>query len=955
MYIKKKLPLFIALLVSILLIVLTATIYYYSSEQLIQINKTKINEVVTVEAENISVILSMFSNEIEDIAQNKKVKDFIINRDEKSKNQAYEYIKNKSEIESMSYLSEFRNFILKPKLKYRSVILGSRGEILLDTDDKQYIPEGLNYEIMKNVNINRVYMKPIYTDKYDSKLLVAVPVVSDNNIIGVYCAYFDIDEIGFKFFNYEIGKNRYTYISDLNGTILYHPDIDRIGTKVENDLLNNIINRINNGEKIEEYSGIYEYRGTKKYMALKYMKSTGWIIVVAQDLSEILSVSRNITFLSLILLITFIFISLCFGIRFSETITTPLTNLMNAMKATEEGELEQQFIYNREDEFGSLSRTYNSMINRLKNNYTELEALYEELAATEEELRVQYENLMNSEEQLRISEERYRIALEAGKYGIFEWSTKDDILYLSEQFKILIGYDFEEIKVRDLINEIVLQEDRKILYSAYREHIEGRRTCIECEIRVNTGYGVTRWMYIKGRVIKEKEGEKIISGAMMDITERKEYEEDIKYLAFYDTLTDLPNRRYFIEELEKEIKDKDKNKKFAVLLLDLDNFKKVNDTLGHDKGDALLRKVASILKKYANDNVFVARFGGDEFLILLRQFSNLNEIKALAKNIIHDLKEGIDVIGKNIYTTTSIGIAIVPDDGDNVNDIIKNADTAMYKAKSEGKNRYIFFSAEMIEELEKRIETEKILLDCLKNKDFKLVYQPQVSSKTGEVHAFEALIRLKNYNISPAEFIPVAEETGLIVEIGYFVIEEAVRQIKEWIDKGIEVKPIGVNLSAVQLRDESFVSNLKEIIKKYSIKPSLLKIEITESALMEDKERNIKIIEQLKEVGIQIAIDDFGTGYSSLNYLTFIPADYIKLDKSFIDKMFAKEGKKEVLDGITFLAHQLNLKVVVEGIEDREQFNYLKSKGCDYMQGYLFSRPVDKEEAEKLFAKRFEV
>jgi diguanylate cyclase (GGDEF)-like protein/PAS domain S-box-containing protein len=954
-YIKKKLPLFIALLVSIPLIILTAAIYYYSSRQLIEINKAKINEVVTVEAENISVILSMFSNEIEDIAQNKKVKDFIINRDEKSKYQAYEYIKNKSEIESTSYLSEFRNFILKPKLKYRSVILGSRGEILLDTDDKQYIPEGLNSEIMKNVNINRVYMKPIYTDKYDSKLLVAVPVVSDNNIIGVYCAYFDIDEIGFKFFNYEIGKNRYTYIADLNGTILYHPDIDRIGTKVENELLNNIINKINNGEKIEEYSGIYEYRGTKKYMALKYMKSTGWIIVVAQDLSEILSVSRNITGISLILLITFIVISIRFGMRFSETITTPLTNLMNAMKATEEGRLEQQFIYNREDEFGSLSKAYNSMINRLKNNYTELEALYEELAATEEELRVQYDNLINSEEQLRISEERYRIALEAGKNGIFEWSTRDDILYLSEQFKKLIGYDFEDIKVRDLINKIVLQEDRKILYSAYREHIEGRRTCIECEIRVNTGYGLIRWMYIKGRVIKEKEGEKIISGAMMDITERKEYEEDIKYLAFYDTLTDLPNRRYFIEELEKEIKDKDKNKKFAVLLLDLDNFKKVNDTLGHDEGDALLRKVASILKKYANDNVFVARFGGDEFLILLRQFSNLNEIKALAKNIIHDLKEGIDVIGKNIYTTTSIGIAIVPDDGDNVNDIIKNADTAMYKAKSEGKNRYIFFSAEMIEELEKRIEIEKILLESLKSKDFKLVYQPQVSSKTGELHAFEALVRLKNYNISPAEFIPVAEETGIIVEIGYFVIEEAVRQIKEWIDKGIEVKPIGVNLSAVQLRDEGFVSNVKSIIKKYSIEPSLLKIEITESALMEDKERNINIIEQLKEMGIQIAIDDFGTGYSSLNYLTFIPVDYIKLDKSFIEKMFAKEGKKEVLDGITFLAHQLNLKVVVEGIEDREQFNYLKSKGCDYMQGYLFSRPVDKEEAEKLFGKRFEV
>ncbi|WDC85567.1 EAL domain-containing protein [Caloramator sp. mosi_1] len=243
----------------------------------------------------------------------------------------------------------------------------------------------------------------------------------------------------------------------------------------------------------------------------------------------------------------------------------------------------------------------------------------------------------------------------------------------------------------------------------------------------------------------------------------------------------------------------------------------------------------------------------------------------------------------------------------------------------------------------------------MKNNGFKLVYQPQVCSKTGEVHAFEALIRLKEHNLSPAVFIPVAEETGLIVDIGYFVIDEVARQIREWIDKGMDVKPIGINVSAVQLRDEGFVDKLKSVIKYYSIQPQLLKIEITESALMEDKERNINIIEQLKEVGIQIAIDDFGTGYSSLNYLTFIPADYIKLDKTFIDKMFAKEGKKEVLDGITFLAHQLNLKVVVEGIEDREQFNYLKVKGCDYMQGYLFSRPVEKKEVEKLFECKFEV
>lgn len=279
----------------------------------------------------------------------------------------------------------------------------------------------------------------------------------------------------------------------------------------------------------------------------------------------------------------------------------------------------------------------------------------------------------------------------------------------------------------------------------------------------------------------------------------------------------------------------------------------------------------------------------------------------------------------------------------------------MYKAKAEGKNKYMFFSNDMINELEKKIEIEKILVDCLNNRGFKLVYQPQVDSRTGEVDAFEALIRIKDRFISPAEFIPVAEETGLIVDIGYYVIDEAARQAKEWQDKGIKVKPIGVNVSAVQLRDEYFIERVNDIIKKYEVEPSLIKVEITESALMENSERNIDIIKKLKEIGIKIAIDDFGTGYSSLNYLTFIPADYIKLDKSFIDKMFSFDGKKQVLDGIAFLAHKLNLKVVVEGIEDREQFEYLKSKGCDYMQGYLFSKPVDKEEAEKLCEHIFEV
>lgn len=955
MYIKKKLPLFIVVLVSLPLIVLTATIYYYSSNKLVEINKSKINDIVTVETEHMSVILGIFSGEIENTSRSEKIKQYLINPNDKNKEIAMEYIQARSENINGEYYKLFDLKTEDSKLRYRSLLIDKKGQVLLDT---QAIEEGKNYssdEFYRKTIVNKIFMKPIYSNNETAKLLISVPVVYGKEVIGVYAAYFDINKIGMKFFSYEAGKNRYSYIVDKDGTILYHADRQRIGTKVENELVNNIINRLNTGQMVTETSGTYEYRGTKKYMAFKYMRDTEWLVVVAQDLTEIYAVSRNITFISAFVLFIFLILATQLGINFSKTITTPLTKLMYAMKSAEEGRLDEEFNYTKDDEFGILSKTYNGMIKKLKNNYEELEVLYEELAATEEELRAQYDTLIESEEQLRISEERYRIALEAGKNGIFEWDITHDNLFLSEQFEAMVGYNLKDIKIKELIDKIIVEDDKNILIQAFNEHMSGNTKCLECEVRVKTGYGNVRWMFLKGRLINGYMAEnKILAGSLTDITDRKEYEEDIKYLAYFDTLTDLPNRRYFIEELERELSNLENEKK-AVFLLDLDNFKKVNDSLGHDKGDELLRKVSAILKRHTDNNVFIARFGGDEFLILIRQYTEIKQLKKIAKSIIEDLKDGIDVLGKNIYTTTSIGIALIPDDGKTVRDIIKNADTAMYKAKAEGKNKYMFFKSDMIDELEKKIEIEKTLINCINNRGFKLVYQPQVDSKTGEVHAFEALIRIKDKFISPAEFIPVAEETGLIVEIGYYVVDEAALQIREWLDKGIDVKPVGVNVSAVQLRDEHFVEKIKQAIDNYKISPELIKVEITESALMENSDRNIKIIKELKEIGIKIAIDDFGTGYSSLNYLTYIPADYIKLDKSFIDKMFAVDGKKQVLDGITFLAHQLNLKVVVEGIEDREQFKYLKSKGCDYMQGYLFSKPVEKEEAEKMINFNFEV
>lgn len=582
MYIKKKLPLFMALITAIPLIILTVIIYFYSSSQLIKINKSKIDDVVSVESENISVVFRIFSNEIDSVAKNSKIISLLTNGNEKTKQDTLEYIKSRSENVYSNYFLLFDNSKWDLSYRYRTIISNLEGDVILDTSNQLDNTNISSEEFFKKAIQGRRYMKPVFYDENSSHLLVSVPIIYNSKILGVYTAYFDIQHLGLNIFRYEVGKGRYTYIADINGILLYHPDRQRIGTRVENKLVNEIIEKIRQGQNVEYTNGIYEYRGTKKYMSYKYLKDVQWIIVVAQDLSEVYAVARNIAFISFFILTLFLILSVSLGLNFSNGITNPLTALMKAMKAAEDGVLDAEFNYSKNDEFGVLSKTYNSMMSKLRSNYQELEALYEELAATEEELRAQYDTIIESEEQLRISEERYRIALEAGRNGIFEWNITNDFLFLSEQFQRLIGYDDNDIKMKELIDKIILEEDKEVLYSAYNEHLNNKTKYLECEVRVKTGYNSIRWMYIKGRIILAYMGEqKILSGSLIDITERKEYEENIKYLAYYDSLTDLPNRRYFIEELEKELTFNDK--KMAVFLLDLDNFKKVNDSLGHDK------------------------------------------------------------------------------------------------------------------------------------------------------------------------------------------------------------------------------------------------------------------------------------------------------------------------------------------------------------------------------------
>ncbi len=420
---------------------------------------------------------------------------------------------------------------------------------------------------------------------------------------------------------------------------------------------------------------------------------------------------------------------------------------------------------------------------------------------------------------------------------------------------------------------------------------------------------------------------------------------DIEHLAHHDYLTDLPNRLSFNEKLQNEIHS---GKPGAILLLDIDNFKEVNDTLGHVYGDNLLQCIAKRLLSISGKNIFVSRFGGDEFLILIANEDKQDIIENHVGKILMQFKKALVLDYKEYFVNFSIGISMYPKDSSDAERLIMNVDTAMYSAKRAGRNNYKFYCASMQDELIGKKEVEAILRRAIKNDGFHILYQPQVDVDTGFIAGFEALLRIKDFNIPPLKFIPVAEDTGLIIEIGRWVTKTVVEQIAVWKEKGYNIKPISVNFSSKQLQDSNYADFLSNILYEKGVEPKYFELEITESILLEETSNTLKFLNTLKSMGVSIALDDFGTGYSSLNYLTFIPANKIKLDKSLCEKLLELSNVK-VMNSIIGLAHSLDLVITAEGIEDMEQYIRLRKGGCDYIQGYLFSKPVKSDDIEIIY------
>jgi diguanylate cyclase (GGDEF)-like protein len=429
-----------------------------------------------------------------------------------------------------------------------------------------------------------------------------------------------------------------------------------------------------------------------------------------------------------------------------------------------------------------------------------------------------------------------------------------------------------------------------------------------------------------------------------DITEQHKTAEAIRQHAYFDSLTSLPNRFLSLDRLSQMLNEAERNsEKTAVLFLDLDDFKKVNDSLGHEVGDKLLIKAAHRLNLAVRKEDTVGRLGGDEFIVLLRALSDDHNAIDIAENLLNIFREPFSIDGRELVLTSSIGIAIYPENGDCASDLLRNADTAMYQAKALGRNTYSFFTKEMNDIMIRRLEIEGQMHGALERDEFEVYYQPQLDVKSGRLVGAEALLRWHNKalgSVTPDEFIPIAEQTGLIVSIGKYVIEQALKFLSEWQTIHQQEYTIAVNLSPRQFRDKELISFIRESLDRTNITPKNLEFEITEGVLMIGKSYIDQALLELHKLGVKLSMDDFGTGYSSLSYLRQYAFDILKIDRSFIDGITVNKEDCDLVKATIAMAHSLGLRVVAEGVEMQAQLTLLDNLGCDFVQGFYFSKPI---------------
>lgn len=566
---------------------------------------------------------------------------------------------------------------------------------------------------------------------------------------------------------------------------------------------------------------------------------------------------------------------------------------------------------------------------------------------------------------LRQSEKRLSIAQNIASLGNWDWDIDKNSVYCSPQMYRIFGFSSTEpAATYKTFLERVHQDEADSVRDLVHKALQAKKP-YSIDYRIVLPGGACRNVHEQADVVHDERGNPVsMHGTVQDITERINAEEKIRFLAYYDGLTGLPNRQLFLEHFNQALFAAQRDdSKVALLYLDLDRFKRINDTLGHSAGDKLLKAISICLADSIRSSDIVAkaclpgkpgvtlsRLGGDEFTILLTRLDEEEHAGRVAQRILDLLSQPVRVAGQEVYISGSIGITLFPSDGEDVDVLLRNADVAMYHAKESGRNSFQYFSEQMNQRTMEKLGIETDLKKALERDELLLYYQPQIDLLTGKVAGMEALARWQHPRLGmvpPAMFIPIAEEAGLIIDIGQWVLHEACRQAVQWQQAGFAPLRMGVNISSLQFKQQSLASLVHQVLQKTGFAARYLELELTESAIMQNVSQVNDTLIELKELGVNLSVDDFGTGYSSMSYLKRLPLDTLKIDRSFVMDITTDANDAAIIKAIIALAKSLGLKTIAEGVETAEQLAFLQEQRCDEIQGYFISRPLPGPEIER--------
>ena len=940
MLIKKKLPLLIIILISLPLIILTIVYYSYISKQLLWENKDKMQQVLTMESEYLDAYLETRLLEVHYLANNREVSHFLDVFHSLPNNSDPNFRMNNKEMNL--YFTDLN----KERTELSDIFLISpSGTVLAGNNPRSYWISLSERPYFKSAMAGKETISSLIKDKVDGQyvIIAASPIWSDDGkeVLGVMAAIIDMGNTSDgirRLVDPDIGN---AYLIDSEGTIIFHSD----------KLLNATVPKYIEIQRFFTYNMLLPQSGSevfqtidgKKFILYKRIPNTTWNLIIEQDVHVLMNSAYRALYVILILGIITLGIALLISMHFVRTITEPLTELTTVMNATANGDLISRVHYQSKNEFGQLSQNFNSMLDELAGTYEEISAKNDELIAAEEELRINYEELSKVQYQVQVTQEKYNLALESARDIIWEWDLCDHSFFASEQWSTLTGTTAPSPKIQEIVFENLLSDtDAKRMAQQIDELLHHNYEHLSIDFESVVSPTDIKWFQAKFSAVFDATGKALkISGTLADITYQKLAEEQIRKLAFTDQLTGLPNRTSCMMKLTEEIEQNAQNQEaIAILMLDIDNFKRVNDTLGHKAGDQLLMDVSKRLEAL---NYPVYRFSGDEFVLCITDISDPSLISQYVDTVVSQFSTPFHLTGKVLNISVAIGISLFPNDGLTVEKLLQNADTAMFLAKASGKSKVEYFAEFMSEHILKKIEIEEILRRAVNDHLLVMYFQPQHEVQTRKLIGFEALMRVileDGTIISPKDFIPVAEETGLIVELGEWALNHVFSKISEWQQNHYHFGHVSVNVSEIQLKKPGFASLAKQIAEEANIEPSFVELEITESILMEELDATIQTLSELREMGYQIALDDFGTGYSSFNYLRTIPLTCLKIDKSFIDNIESNKKAESLVRQIIEIAHDMDLKVVAEGVENQDQYNVLSITSCDFIQGYYFSKPL---------------